>query len=429
MLTAIEATREKLSKYRTVGEMLVVDPEFQTRKRNRGDYTRSIKRDDLEDEVARLFERQRALGNASATELLQREFTDIAFFQRPLADSWDRVGPCPFEPGEKRAAKHSRSFELFRFLSRLNALRVGTGRNYRALTEEEIRAATADFAATKSMTFGRLRQVTAITEDHFQGVAPDDEKKRDVVARSNSAAEGTVTLKNCIGGSVWAGLLQRPEVIDRIADILTFFESPGNMLPEFAKLGLEPLVVETIKKGIFDGAFTRFRGAGHISAKAARNIIPHLMRGLTYDKACAEAGYTHTDRVETEITNPVARKAMLEAEKQVRSIVRAFGVPDRIHVELARDVGKSAEERADIERGIERRNREKDKVRDIEFPQCVGRPPQNAEELLRFELWKEQAGKCLYTDEYIHPRISPPATIWCKSITSCPGAGSATIAS
>lgn len=403
MLTAIEATREKLSKYRTVGEMLMLDPEYQTRKRNRGDFTRSIKRDDLADEVALLFERQRALGNTSATQLLQHDYTHIAFFQRPLSDSWDRVGPCPFDPGEKRAAKHSRSFELFRFLSRLTTLRVGSGRDYRALTEDEIRAAAADFATTKGMTFARLRKVAAIAEDRFQGVAPNDEKTRDVVTRLKDGAVGTVALKECLGDSVWSRLLQRPEVLDRIADILTFFESPASMQPEFVKLGLEPLIIEAINRGVASGAFAKFKGAGHISAKVARNIIPHLMRGLTYDKACADSGYTHTHRVEAEITNPVARKAVIEAEKQIRVIVRQFGVPDRLHVELARDVGKSAEERKEIENGIEKRNKQKEKLRDVEFPDAVGRPPHNAEEVLRFELWKEQAGKCLYTDENISP--------------------------
>ncbi|TXH17992.1 MAG: type II CRISPR RNA-guided endonuclease Cas9 [Hyphomicrobiaceae bacterium] len=403
MLKAMEATRGKLSKYRTVGEMFLLDPEFEIRKRNRGDYTRSILRRDLEDEVTKLFERQRALGNTGATELLQREYSDIAFFQRRLADSWDKVGLCPFELEEKRAAKHSPSFELFRFLARLNTLRVGTGRTYRALTEAEIRAAMADFASTKGMTFARLRRVAAIAEDRFQSVAPDDEKTRDVVTRTKDGAAGTVALKECLGDSVWSGLLQRPEVLDRIAAILTFFESPESMQPEFIRLGLDPIVAAALTKGVANGAFAKFKGAGHISAKAARNVIPHLMRGLTYDKACAEAGYNHTQRIETEITNPVARKAVLEAEKQIRAIVRQYGMPDRIHIELARDVGKSAEERKEISNGIEKRNKQKDRLRDVEFPDAVGRPPHSAEEMLRFELWKEQAGKCLYTDENISP--------------------------
>lgn len=404
MLSAVETTREKLSRYSTVGEMMAKDPTFSARKRNRdGDFSRSVLRLDLEHETRVLFERQRALGNSIASSELHNRFSEIAFSQRPLADSWDKVGPCPFEPGEKRAAKYSHAFELFRFLSRLANLRVGGGRDYRPLDEHEIRSAAGDFSTTKGMQFARLRKVANIDCDRFQGVSPDEEKQRDIVFRSGNAAEGTFTLKECIGNSVWTALLAQPLVLDRLGDVLTFFESTDSIRRELSTLGLDALVINAIMTGVEQGKFARFRGAGHISAKAARNIIPHLLRGLTYDKACEAAGYNHTSRVETEITNPVARKAVLEAEKQVRTIVREYGIPDRIHIELARDVGKSAEERAEIERGIEKRNKEKDRLRDDEFPAAVGRPPANSEDLLRFELWKEQCGRCLYTDAIIHP--------------------------
>ncbi len=52
-----------------------------------------------------------------------------------------------------------------------------------------------------------------------------------------------------------------------------------------------------------------------------------------------------------------------EGTATLRAVVREFGLPDAIHVELARDVGKSAEERDEIPRGIEKRNKEKDKRR------------------------------------------------------------------
>ena len=241
------------------------------------------------------------------------------------------------------------------------------------------------------MTFARLRKVASISEDRFQGVSRADEGKRDVVSRSGDAAEGTWILKKCVGDTAWASLVRRPELLDRIAASLAFFELPESIRKELGALEIEPVILSAIEAGIGEGTFAKFSKAGHISAKAARNIIPYLMRGLTYDKACEAAGYMHTDRVETEITNPVARKAVLEAQKQVRAIVREYGVPDRIHIELARDVGKSAEERSEIKRGIDRRNDEKDKLRDREFPEAVGRAPFNSEELLRFELWKEQA--------------------------------------
>ena len=166
MLGAIEATRERMKNYSTVGEMFVKDPAYSLRKHNRdGDYSRSILRDDQEQEVRLLFDRQRAAGNRLATEELERNFIDTAFFQRPLADSEDKVGGCPFEPGEKRAANRCYSYELFRFLSRLTALRIQSSSSEIPLTPVEIDAASKDFGAFRGMTFKRLRKLARLIHD------------------------------------------------------------------------------------------------------------------------------------------------------------------------------------------------------------------------------------------------------------------------
>ena len=54
--------------------------------------------------------------------------------------------------------------------------------------------------------------------------------------------------------------------------------------------GFDETLTRTLVTAAKDGGLDLFAGAGHVSAKAARNIIPALMQGLTYDKACARAG-------------------------------------------------------------------------------------------------------------------------------------------
>lgn len=406
MLKAIAATSERLQSYRTVGEMFAKDAEYARRKRNRdGDYSRSVLRDDQEREVRLLFDRQRHRGSRLATEALESRFVDIAFFQRPLADSESKVGACPFEPGETRAAKHSYSFELFRLLSRLTALRIRCGRQERPLTAEEMAGASADFGAYRGMKFKRLRKAIDLADgDGFEGVSDEDEGKRDVVSRSGDLAPGTYALRNVVGAA-WRTLLATPEKLDRIAFVLSFREDVASIRAGLAEIGLEPLILDALVQGVERGEFGDFKGAGHISAKACRRIIPHLARGLVYSKACQAAGYDHAQRPQTnldDIANPVARKALTEALKQVRAIVQEYGLPGRIHVELARDVGKGKEERDEIRQGIERRNKAKDTLRE-DFESVVGVKLQGGEDLLRFELWKEQAGRSLYSDKDIHP--------------------------
>lgn len=406
MLKAIGETQDRLKNYRTVGEMFARDPEFTLRKHNRdSDYSRSVLRDDQEREVRFLFDRQRAAGNRLATDELERDFIDKAFSQKPLADSEDKVGECPFEPGEKRAAKHSYSFELFRLLSRLTALRIQTADGERPLSPEEITTIGTDFGGMKGMTFKRLRKMLDLDDGlRFAGIPIEEEGKRDVVSRSGDMAPGTYALRKALGDT-WRTLLSAPDKLDRVAFVLSFREDINSIRKGLEEIGLEPLILDKLMEGVEAGEFGAFKSAGHISTKASRKIIPYLKTGLTYDKACAAAGYDHARRPETDIGkigNPIARKALTEAIKQVRAIVHEYGLPGRIHIELARDVGKSKEERDEITRGIEKRNKEKDRLRD-NFKETVGREAGGAEDLLRFELWKEQNGRSLYSDREIHP--------------------------
>jgi CRISPR-associated endonuclease Csn1 len=403
MKSAIAATQARLGQHRTVGAMFATDPDFAIRKRNRdGDYSRSVLRADLEHEVATLFAAQRRLGNAAASAELEQAFAATAFHQRPLKDSDDKVGGCPFVAGEKRTARRAPSFELFRYLSRLNALRLARPDGDR-LTPDELARAEAAFGTSKEITFESLRKLLSLAPAiRFDGIAPDDESN-DVVARSGNAAEGTASLRDALGDA-WPALSVQPENLDRIAELLTFRDNIDSIQAGLAETGIPQAAIAALMSALEAGRFTAFKGAGHISAAAARAILPGLRQGLVYSEACAAAGFDHAARPATtlaDIRNPVARKAVGEMLKTVRAIIRAHGLPDRIHVELARDVGKSADERDEITRGIEKRNKARDCAR-TRFIHCLKREP-NGDDMLRFELWEEQNGLCLYTGHEIPP--------------------------
>lgn len=404
MLAAAARLQEKEQAWRSVGEMFWKDPDLRDRKRNRdGDYSRSVLRADLEREVRLLLKTQRRLGNDFAGQDLEASFLEAAFFQRPLADSENKVGECPFEAGEKRAAKSAPAFEMFRLLTRLSSLRIGG----RPLSGQEVQAAIRDFGRLQSLSFHRLRKMIDLpAADRFDGVPPDEESKRDVVARSGKSMAGSFALYKVLGDSGWESLRKTPDKLDRIAAIISFREDVDRIRAGLAELALEPQILDALMRGVETGTFAAFKGAGHISAKACRKLIPFLAQGLDYAQACEQSDYVHGRQQAPDlddIANPIARKALGEALKQVNAIIRTYGKPTHIHVELARDVGKSLEQRQEIERGIDKRTKEKDKLRQ-QYRDTVGGEP-TAEDLLRFELWKEQGGRSLYSDRDIHPSL------------------------
>ncbi len=408
MKKAMETTREGLAKYHSFGEMLANDEKFKDRKRNRDkDYSHTAKRSDLEDEVRTVFSAQRRLGNLAASDELAAAFAAAAFFQRPLQDSEKLVGKCPFEPDQMRTARRAPSFELFRYLSRLAHLRISVGRAERPLTPDEIAVAAKGFGETKkTITFASLRETLDLDPNaRFAGIPKDKENKLDVAARSGGAAYGTKTLRDVLGEAPWQSLAKTPEKLDRIAEVLSFREDFGSIREGLNEIGLEPTVSEHLLDEAAKGTFKDFTRPAHISALACRNIIPGLRQGMVYSEACARIGYDHAARASVsldQINSPVTRKAFSEAIKQIRTVDREYGPFDFVHIELARDVGKSAEERAKLTAGLEERTAEKEKRRN-EAAELLGRRVTD-DELLRYELAKEQGWKCIYSGDAIDPK-------------------------
>jgi CRISPR-associated endonuclease Csn1 len=101
------------------------------------------------------------------------------------------------------------------------------------------------------------------------------------------------------------------------------------------------------------------------------------------------------------VNSPVTRRAFLETIKQVRAVVREYGAIDYVHIELAREVGKSAEERKKLKDGLEERTAEKERRRE-KASEILGRRVTD-DELLRYELALEQQWKCIYSGDPIAP--------------------------
>ncbi len=419
MLKALEVTRERLGRYRTVGELFCRDPDFRTRKRDRcGLFDRTQSRADLLHEVGELFTAQRRLGNDKATGELQTAFTSIAFRQLPMQDSERLVGMCPFEPPEKRAAKFAPSFEKLRLLAKLVHLRITTPNGERALTPEEIAVVAANLGATAKLTVKAVRKRIGLPDDQrFTAFRPEDESQ-DIVAWSGEAMHGTRKLRDALGEARWAVLQKQPEQLDRIAHVISFFGTAETIGSELRKLNLPDGTVDAVLADL--GRFSRFKGAGHISALAARSLIPQLERGLRYAQACEALGYDHAgfglssraqvrdkqafrrlaEDMGKEIANPVARKSLTEGLRQLWAMRNRWGLPDAIHIEMARDVCTSLATRNAIKRGIDKNaaacERQRAQVREL-----LNIADVNGDTLLRYRLWKEQAGRCPYTDTVI----------------------------
>lgn len=396
----------------TVGAYLAGLP----KKRNGdGSYDNFVDRSLLRAEVRKIFEQQRKLGNTKATAALEAEYAETAFYQRPLKSSEHLIGLCFLEPIEKRAPKFAYTSELFVLWSRLNNTKIrDKSGNERFLTQDEkLRLANKAHALSK-FTYTQARKELDLSDDERFNISyckikdEDDtwEKLRDTAEKADFLRlPGYHELKKALDtGSPadwqsWVG--SRREQLDEIARILSVYEDPQEVEQLLAKLGIAD---EQRKKLAGITSFTR---VVDLSLKAMRKILPYMQSGLTYDRACAEAGYNHSKTenkglglvpVFGDIRNPVVNRALAQARKVINAVIRKYGMPETIIVEMARDVGRNFKDRKDIERAQKKNEAYREEAKK-HVGEILGVIPDNVsgEDILKYRLWyHDQQKHCPY---------------------------------
>ncbi|MDP9196636.1 MAG: type II CRISPR RNA-guided endonuclease Cas9 [Pseudomonadota bacterium] len=416
-----------------------------SKKRNGdGSYERFVTRDLLRQEVAKIFEAQRRSGNIKATQKLllayagdgdlKKRYTvagdGIAFCQKPLQSSEHLVGTCILT-GEKRAPKFSCTAELFVLWSRLNNLRIKSLKDEeRPLTQDEKNRLAALAHKNKTGVTWKLarRELDLADEERFnisyRKIKDEDnswEKIRDAAEKSGflkmpgyHALKAALDTGSEADWQTWMG--PQRDRLDQIAWILSFERDIQRITEQLAGLGLDEGQIDRLSD------IAGFSKTVDLSLAVMRDILPYMQEGMTYDRACREAGYDHSrkegkglDRVPPfdDIRNPVVNRAMARARKIINACIREHGMPETIIVELGRDVARSFRDRRDIEREQKKNQAYREEARK-HVAEILGIVPDNVsgEDILKYRLWKEQDGFCPYSGVYMTPETlgDPVAT-------------------
>lgn len=401
-------------KFRTPAELALnkFEEESGHIRNQRGDYSHTFSRKDLQAELNLLFEKQKEFGNPHISDGLKEGIETLLMAQRP-ALSGDAVqkmlGYCTFEPTEPKAAKNTYTAERFIWLTKLNNLRILEQGSERPLTDTE-RATLIDMPYKNKLTYAKARELLGLDDmAFFKGLrygkdnaesATLMEMKAYHAIRRALEKEGLKDKKSPLSLS--------PELQDEIGTAFSLFKTDEDITGRL-KGCLQPEILDALLKHISFDKFVQ------ISLKALRRIVPLMEQGKRYDEACAETYGDHYGEKNSEemlylppipadeIRNPVVLRALSQARKVINSVVRRYGSPARIHIETAREVGKSFKDRKEIEKRQEenRKDREKAAAEFREyFPNFVGEP--KSKDILKLRLYEQQHGKCLYSGKEIN---------------------------
>ncbi len=436
--------------YRTAAEMVLA--EFPDAQRNKqGSYEKALSRVLLDQELGALFAAQRSLGNPHAGEALEKAIrgtgdrrSGLFWEQRPMQSVLSMLGKCTFEKDEFRAPKASFTAERHVWLTRLNNLRVIVDGESRPLNEAERRhALPLPYQAGEKYTYKNLRTSlvrSGLLPDTFRfgglsypseaqkeaGKAKDPEEQ--ILVRLPAWHALRLHLKKVGLEAEWqqmsdAALEGQPDLLDDIAWVLSVYKDDADIRAELAKLPLPggDRMIEALMALSFD----KFHA---LSLKALRKIVPLMELGLRYDQAVEqipEYGH-HSQRFvagggehkylppfyESRRTkdgsmelrkdldvprNPVVLRALNQARKVCNALIKEYGSPASVHIEMARDLSRPLDERRDIEK-LQKEYRDRNDAERQRFIEEFGRKPTGVE-FEKWMLYREQHGKCAYSLE------------------------------
>ncbi|MBE0392220.1 type II CRISPR RNA-guided endonuclease Cas9 [Flavobacterium sp. PL002] len=404
-------------------------------------------RQDYLDEFEVIWETQLKF-HPELTDKLKTEVRDITiFYQRKLKSQKHLVSFCEFEKGHKAIPKSSPLFQEFRTWQNLNNIVIKNEitKEPFVLNEELKNIIAQELLFKESMT-------------DVQMMAFCDLKKGNHAANFKKI-EGNRTNTKIFKAFEKILILEGYDELDfsklKALDIKQIFKSA------FSDLGINTSILDfdpTIQGNDFDKqGYYQFwhllyaaeddeklkatlknkfgfkenhlpyllnislqADYGSLSAKAIKKVLPHLMDGHLYDKACLMTGYNHSSSLTTEqnnervlkdtlellkknsLRNPVVEKILNQMINVINAIIKdpEMGKPDEIRVELARELKANNEQRSDMTKAINKSTAEHDKIRQLlrtEFG--IARVTRN--DIIRYKLWKETEGISIYTGKTI----------------------------
>lgn len=411
--------------YRTIGEMLLHDDRFWecnpdgtkifVPHNHLDDYRTTVERSMVEDEIRLIFSQQRALGASYVTAEFEEAYLEIWGSQRNFDEGpggkspyggnmiEKMLGHCTFEKDEPRAAKGSYSAEYFRLLQDVNHLRlVKNNGESSALTAEQKQIYIDLVMKSATASYAQLRKKLELSNDVSFNMLRYGSDEIGKIERKKLAhmkfyhemrkALNTVQ-KDAISTVSW-------EQRDEIARILLCYKSDDKRKAQLEKLDIPRefipalLTLSTSK-------------TAHLSAKALRKLIPYLEKDMTYAEACKEVYGEHKSSITKKnklslfdiepINNPVVRRAVSQTIRVINAVVREYGAPEVVRVELAREMGKPYDVRTQITKKQEANAKKNEELRQ-QIKKIKGAEP-TGQDIVKFKLFQDQNGVCLYSGQ------------------------------
>ena len=404
-----------------------------------GDYSMCVSRDILVKEIELLFEKQKEFGNNFATDKNKEKYLDIFLSQRNFDEGPGKgsqytgshdVKKCEIYRDEDVAAKGTYTSEWATIYQKINNLSIICGGDRKRLSNEERQIAVELAKKVEKVTYKAFRKAIKLDDDYrFSALNYSEKKKSDKKKNEGESKSDVVEINDVVdslacedkGDFITAknsnkivkalndNLKSDIELIDEIAEICTKYKSENlfrNAIAESKIIGgrLDEETIEKLSK-------IDMKGYGHLSIHVLREILPYLEEGMVYSDAMQKAGHNHSEHnfekqkyLGTKevydaiggVTSPVVKRALSQTVKVIDAVIRQYGSPYAINIELARDMSMTKDERDKLKKENDARAAKNEAIRE-NIAKLNAMP--NSTNVLKYKLYEEQDHKCAYSME------------------------------
>ncbi len=352
------------------------------------------------------------------TDELKERLKTALFHQRPLKDQSGLVGTCEHESGAEyrdvhgevqRTRRRRRAPECllvsqrFRIWQTINNIRVKTGDG----SDAPLNAERRDRLARELDT---IPDITITAAKKLLGISP--KVKLNIQDATSKTIRGNRTNHSLIGvfGDRWLALdpaVQEAVVWDiwNAKDNATLVAKARERHGVWARLAPTRWEAEMLDDLVISGDYTS------LSQCAMERLLPALQDGLPYATAVQRV-YGHLISKEAvdllgpvrvmfrDLRNPVVSRALNELRRVVNALVREYGKPASVRIELARDMKRGKDDRKRMQENIEKNEGIRMRARE-RLLQEIGRVNPSGGDILRMRLHEECGGVCPYTGRSI----------------------------
>lgn len=404
-----------------------------------GDYSMCVSRDILVKEIELLFEKQKEFGNNFATDKNKEKYLDIFLSQRNFDEGPGKgsqytgshdVKKCEIYRDEDVAAKGTYTSEWATIYQKINNLSIICGGDRRRLSNEERQIAVEIAKKVEKVTYKAFRKAIKLDDDYRFSALNYSEKKKQGKKKNEGESKSDVVEINDVVDSLACedkgdfitaknsnkivkalndNLKSDIELIDEIAEICTKYKSENlfrNAIAESKIIGgrLDEETIEKLSK-------IDMKGYGHLSLHVLREILPYLEEGMVYSDAMQKAGHNHSEHnfekqkfLGTKevydaiggVTSLVVKRALSQTVKVIDAVIRQYGSPYAINIELARDMSMTKDERDKLKKENDARAAKNEAIRE-NIAKLNAMP--NSTNVLKYKLYEEQDHKCAYSME------------------------------